>query len=62
MAAPEILKNSGYYSAVLHANNKSFWNRDLMYDSFGYDSFFDINSYDVTDENSVGWGLKDKEF
>lgn len=33
-----------------------------MYDSFGYDSFFDINSYDVTDENSVGWGLKDKEF
>ncbi len=62
MAAPEILKNSGYYSAVLHANNKSFWNRDLMYDSFGYDSFLDINSYDVTDENSVGWGLKDKEF
>ncbi|MGJ3544655.1 LTA synthase family protein [Bacillus subtilis] len=62
MAAPEILKNSGYYSAVLHANNKSFWNRDLMYGSFGYDSFFDINSYDVTDENSVGWGLKDKEF
>lgn len=62
MAAPEILKNNGYYSAVLHANNKSFWNRDLMYDSFGYDSFFDINSYDVTDENSVGWGLKDKEF
>ncbi|MED0587522.1 LTA synthase family protein [Bacillus subtilis] len=62
MAAPEILKNRGYYSAVLHANNKSFWNRDLMYDSFGYDSFFDINSYDVTDENSVGWGLKDKEF
>lgn len=62
MASPEILKNSGYYSAVFHANNKSFWNRDLMYDSFGYDSFFDINSYDVTDENSVGWGLKDKEF
>ncbi|MCY8205127.1 MULTISPECIES: LTA synthase family protein [unclassified Bacillus (in: firmicutes)] len=62
VAAPEILKNNGYYSAVLHANNKSFWNRDLMYDSFGYDSFFDINSYDVTDKNSVGWGLKDKEF
>ncbi|QJC96840.1 Lipoteichoic acid synthase LtaS Type IIIa, enzyme responsible for polyglycerolphosphate LTA synthesis [Bacillus mojavensis] len=62
MAAPEILKNNGYYSAVLHANNKSFWNRDLMYDSFGYDSFFDIESYDVSDDNSVGWGLKDKEF
>ncbi|MEG7333367.1 LTA synthase family protein [Bacillus sp. 0102A] len=61
-AAPEILKNSGYYSAVLHANNKSFWNRDLMYESLGYDSFLDSNAYDVTDKNSVGWGLKDKEF
>ncbi|MCY8818567.1 LTA synthase family protein [Bacillus atrophaeus] len=61
-AAPEILKKRGYYSAVLHANNKSFWNRDLMYQSFGYDKFLDVDSYDVTDKNSVGWGLKDKEF
>lgn len=62
VASPEILKDKGYYSAVLHANNKSFWNRDLMYHSLGYDRFFDVNDYEVTDENSVGWGLKDKEF
>ncbi|WP_078545677.1 LTA synthase family protein [Litchfieldia alkalitelluris] len=61
-ATPEIIKDYGYYSSVLHANNKSFWNRDVMYDSLGYDYFFDLASYDVTEENSVGWGLKDKEF
>ncbi|WP_350019616.1 LTA synthase family protein [Priestia flexa] len=61
-ATPEILKEEGYYSAVFHANNSSFWNRDIVYPNFGYDRFFNINDYNVTDENSVGWGLKDKEF
>ncbi|MBD8071350.1 LTA synthase family protein [Bacillus sp. PS06] len=61
-ATPEIIKEFGYYSSVLHANNKSFWNRDIMYESLGYDKFFDIESYEVNEENSVGWGLKDKEF
>ncbi|MFZ3588141.1 LTA synthase family protein [Bacillus sp. DJP31] len=61
-ATPEIVKEHGYTSAVLHANNKSFWNRDIMYDSLGYDRFFEIGDYNVTEENSIGWGLKDKEF
>src|SRR5690625_314357 len=58
----ELLKEEGYYSAVFHANNKSFWNRDQMYDSLHVDDFFDIDSFEVTQENSVGWGLKDKEY
>ncbi|KEZ51702.1 LTA synthase family protein [Metabacillus indicus] len=62
VAAPELLKEQGYYSAVFHANNKSFWNRDIMYQALGYDRFFDVNDYEVNEENSVGWGLKDKEF
>jgi lipoteichoic acid synthase len=61
-ATPEILKNYGYYSAVFHANNKSFWNRDIMYKSLGYDHYFSLKDYEVNEENSVGWGLKDKEF
>ena len=61
-ALPELLGNNGYYTSVMHANNKSFWNRDLMYDALGYDYFYDINSYDVNEENSVGWGLKDVDF
>jgi lipoteichoic acid synthase len=62
VATPELLKDKGYYSAVFHANNKSFWNRDIMYQALGYDRFFDVNDYEVNAENSVGWGLKDKEF
>ncbi|WP_027407793.1 LTA synthase family protein [Anoxybacteroides tepidamans] len=61
-ATPEILKNEGYYTAVFHANNKSFWNRDVMYRSLGYDRYFSLDDFNVTDENSVGWGLKDKHF
>ncbi|MFN7252653.1 MAG: LTA synthase family protein [Anaerobacillus sp.] len=61
-ALPKILKNQGYYASVMHANNKSFWNRDVIYNSFGYDRFYDIESYDVNEENSIGWGLKDADF
>ncbi|MDF2945704.1 MAG: hypothetical protein K0S51_383 [Bacillales bacterium] len=62
LATPEILKQNGYYSAVFHANNKSFWNRDVIYKTFKYDRFFDVEDYTVTPENSISWGLKDKEF
>ncbi|MFD1850277.1 LTA synthase family protein [Oceanobacillus bengalensis] len=59
---PEIIKEEGYTSSVLHANNGSFWNRFQMYDSLGFDLFYDETAYQVTDENSIGWGLKDKPF
>ncbi|MGM7701973.1 LTA synthase family protein [Pseudalkalibacillus sp. Hm43] len=61
-AAPEMLKEKGYYTASLHANNKSFWNRDIMYKSLGYERFYDINDYDVKPEESIGWGMKDEFF
>lgn len=61
-ATPKILGENGYFTATLHANNKSFWNRDIMYDSLGYERFYEINDYDVHEENSVGWGLKDAHF
>lgn len=61
-ALPEILKEKDYFSAVLHANNKSFWNRDGMYRSLNLDHFYSDEAYEITDENSVGWGLKDKPF
>lgn len=59
---PGILRENGYTTASLHGNNKSFWNRDLMYKNLGYDYFFDETYYDVTDENSVNYGLKDIPF
>ncbi|GEN52077.1 LTA synthase family protein [Halobacillus faecis] len=61
-ALPEILNEEGYETSVFHANNASFWNRDVMYDNVGYDQFYDEKSYEVTPENSFGWGLEDKAF
>ncbi|MFJ8264751.1 LTA synthase family protein [Peribacillus asahii] len=61
-AMPEILTEHGYFTASLHANHRSFWNRDIMYDALGYQHFYDSDAYKTTEENSVNWGLKDKEF
>ncbi|MBS4173534.1 LTA synthase family protein [Bacillus sp. FJAT-49736] len=56
------LQDAGYFTAAMHANNKSFWNRNIMYKSFGYQKFFSSSSYKVMEYNSVGWGLKDIPF
>jgi lipoteichoic acid synthase len=61
-ATPEILSKNGYFTASLHANNKSFWNRDIMYKSLGYQRYYSMTDYDIQEDNSVGWGLKDKDF
>ncbi|MFH5778379.1 LTA synthase family protein [Heyndrickxia oleronia] len=58
----ETLNQNGYFTAGMHANNKSFWNRDIMYKSLGYQRFYSSTSYSITDENSVGWGMKDIPF
>lgn len=58
----EKLGKNGYFTSVMHANNKSFWNRDMMYQSLKMQKFYDITYYDVNDENSVNWGLKDIPF
>lgn len=62
-AGPQILKDQGYSSAVFHANVGSFWDRDNVYKSMGYDYFFSSeSSYTLTPENSLEYGLKDKLF
>lgn len=62
-AIPNILKQKGYYSASMHANNASFWNRNVMHETLGYDKFYAKDSFDYSnDENLIGMGLSDKEF
>ena len=58
----ERLGENGYFTNIMHANNKSFWNRDMIYKSFKLDQFYDLESYNVTEETSVNWGLKDIPF
>lgn len=62
-AAPAILKDNGYTSAVFHGNVGSFWNRNEIYKSFGFDHFYDANYYDTSAPIDMAeYGLLDKPF
>lgn len=56
------LGENGYHTSVMHANNKSFWNRDMMYQSLGIDTFYDLDSYTIGEGQAVNWGMKDIPF
>ncbi|WP_201713963.1 LTA synthase family protein [Rossellomorea arthrocnemi] len=60
---PHILrKREDYYAAVFHGNDRTFWNREMMYETLGYDRYFSKRDYSVTEENSVNYGIKDIPF
>lgn len=60
---PAILdQKQGYTSDVMHGDYKTFWNRDQVYKHFGVDKFYDATYYDMSDDNIVNLGLKDKPF
>ncbi|OAH59592.1 glycerol phosphate lipoteichoic acid synthase [Domibacillus aminovorans] len=61
-AAPAILGQEGYTSAVFHPNSRTFWNRNEIYKSFGYDKFFDSSYYEMKREDLAEYGLMDKPF
>lgn len=61
-AAPAILDQKGYTTAVFHGNYKTFWNRNVMYSQLGYDQFFDASYYDMSSENIKNYGMKDKPY
>ncbi|WP_281975355.1 LTA synthase family protein [Halobacillus litoralis] len=61
-ATPEILKDEGYTPVSFHGNNDSFWNRDIMYKTLGYEHFYSQEEYNITEENTVNYGLKDIPF
>ena len=62
IATPSLMKEKGYYTFSMHANNADFWNRRAMHDSLDYDKFYSKETYDVDKENVIGLGLSDKEF
>jgi len=62
-AAPAILGDNGYTSAVFHGNSGTFWNRNKIYKAFGYEHFFDAKYYDTSAEIDMAeYGLLDKPF
>lgn len=59
---PKLMKEKGYYTFSMHANNADFWNRRVMHNTLGYDKFYSKSDYEVLKENVIGLGLSDKEF
>ena len=62
LGIPTLLKEKGYYTFSMHANNADFWNRRAMHKRLGYDKFYSKSDYEVIKENTIGLGLSDKEF
>lgn len=62
LSLEKILKQRGYYTFSMHANNSTMWNRAAMHKSLGYDKFYSKEYYNVTDETTIGLGLSDHEF
>jgi len=54
------LKSSGYSTAAMHGYIESFYNRNIMYKTEGFDNFYGESSFTVDDK--VGLGLSDKSF
>ncbi|MFS0575215.1 LTA synthase family protein [Sporosarcina sp. 179-K 3D1 HS] len=61
-ALSERLGENGYFTNVMHANNRSFWNRDIMYHALGIQKYYDVESYVIGEGQSVNWGMKDIPF
>lgn len=59
-AAPQILRQTGYTSAVFHGNTGTFWNRNNVYKNLGYNYFFDAQYFSKNKDDSIGYGIKDK--
>lgn len=60
VAIPSLLKDKGYYTFSMHANNGSFWNRNTMHETLGYQRFYSKNDYEI--DEVIGLGLSDRSF
>lgn len=58
---PNILnEQAGYETGAFHAYEGSFWNRNNMYKTMGYDRFYSKKDFHI--DEPLGWSLGDKSF
>jgi lipoteichoic acid synthase len=55
---PRSLKKAGYGSATYHADDVTFWNRDILYPALGFDEVF--TAEEMPDKDKVGYGPSDE--
>lgn len=59
---PKKLNQQGYTSYVMHANIPSFWNRQVMYQSLGFDRYVHYFDYVRDEIKGYGTALSDASF
>ncbi|WP_226580908.1 LTA synthase family protein [Halobacillus litoralis] len=57
---PRMLKERGYYSVTMHADEVNYWNRDELYPALGFDDYYAKEFYGEKD--TVGFGPSDGLF
>lgn len=57
---PALLNSKGFYTVAFHGNKGSFWNREKVYPSLGFDDFVSLE--DMENDEIIGFGLSDLSF
>ncbi len=60
VSIPKLLKEKGYYSFAMHANNGEYWNRRIMHKNLGYDELIAKDQFEI--DEVIGLGLSDASF
>ena len=65
-AMPSYFKKLGYYTFSMHANNREYWNREVMHKRLGYIDFYAKDNLEIPEdemsEDIIGLGLSDRAF
>lgn len=56
----KVLEQRGYHSIAMHGYSPSFWNREIMYRTLGFNEFYSGKQYKINDVK--GMGLSDESF
>ena len=60
VSIPKLLKEKGYYTFAMHANNGDYWNRRVMHKNLGYDELIAKDKFEI--DEVIGLGLSDESF
>ena len=60
LTLPNKLKEKGYSVNSYHGYEASFWNREVMHRTLGFDKFFSLDDFDNSEQ--VGWAVSDRSF
>lgn len=62
IAMPKIFRDLGYTANSFHAYEPTFWNREIMHNTLGFEEFYSKGDFEISEEDVLGWSLNDEKF